>query len=159
MISAVSISETNTIELVSLRNTAAARSATAGSSAPTICGSSRNSCSALPSRVRSGHIAMSKLLPLAASCGATTSRVVPTLTVDRRMTSAPSCMLPAMSRAAASIMSTRATPSADNGVPTVMMYVSHEKLSSNAVTAFSFPNRVTPSRASGKPVSVKCGKP
>ncbi len=71
--------------------------------------------------MRSGHIAMSNFFPLAARIGDTTSRVVPTLTVERRITSAPSRMFSAMSRAAASIMSTRATPSGDSGVPTVMM--------------------------------------
>jgi hypothetical protein len=64
---------------------------------------------------------MSNDLPLAARIGDTISRVVPILTVERRMTRAPSCMFEAMSRAAASIMSTRATPSGDSGVPTVMM--------------------------------------
>ena len=48
-------------------------------------------------------------------------------------------------------MSRRATPSADNGVPTVMMYVSQEKLSSKRSAATSFLNLVTPASASGRP--------
>jgi hypothetical protein len=64
-----------------------------------------------------------------------------------------------MSRAAPSIMSTRATPSGESGVPTVMMYVSQEKLLSNCSAATSFLDLVTPESASGRPVSVKCGMP
>ena len=121
----------------------AARAATSMLSAPMICGSWFSSISAWPSSVRSGQKAMSKRLPVARRIGATTLRVVPSLTVERRMTRSPSWMRSATCRVAASIMSVRTPPSRPSGVPTVMMKTLQRAHSSGVRPKVKRPRAVT----------------
>ena len=125
IISAVSSDETRTILGVISWKSASARSALASSSPPTICGSDRISGMALPSIVRSGQKASPNFWVERRISGSTTLRVVPMLTVLRRMMrgSGPN---PGAIRWTAIRMRSRLgrwVP-VSSGVPTVMMYTS-----------------------------------